>query len=403
MAIGKQEAKMLPAFGRKRILLLADAYRELSYSFQGMEESSDGLTDRREIIYQQSLNESRRIMSLRLKEMADCLEELGNETLTYTSPNAKKVRILKNGLAKHGILLKEIYLIRRKGELQFALTMRGQRNADYTTDDIAGVLTELFGVPVVSAKENLFFVANEYDTYIFEGRGRFVFQTGFAVATKENEVVSGDNCLIYDVSGTKKVCLLSDGAGSGENACRDSEKVIELMEKYMDTGFSLEEAAGMVNSLFVVRGKDNLPTLDGCLIDLVKGTAAFSKFGACDSYIRRGEKTERVKNKEYPLGFRIKDDSKESISQLDVSDICLSDNVYELNVNDAVLMVSDGVLECYGDEKSLLQTFSKMEINDASDAANFLMHCTIRRCAGRIRDDMTIIVGRIIEAEYRHT
>ena len=56
--------------------------------------------------------------------------------------------ILKNGLSKHGILLKEIFLLRRKGALQFVLTMRGQRNADYTTEDIAGVLTELFGFPL---------------------------------------------------------------------------------------------------------------------------------------------------------------------------------------------------------------------------------------------------------------
>ncbi|MBQ3028564.1 MAG: hypothetical protein IJD26_05740, partial [Lachnospiraceae bacterium] len=268
--MGKQEANLLPAFGRKRILLLADAYRELAYSFQGIDDSLSDISDRREVIYRKSLTESRKIMSLRLKELAERMEEVANESLTYIAPNARKVRILKNGLAKHGILLKEIYLLRkRKGDVRFVVTMRGQRNADYTTEDIAGVLTEIFSMPLVSAKENLFFVSDEYDTYIFESCGRYIFQTGFAVATKENERVSGDNCLIYDVTGTKRVCLLSDGAGSGENACRDSEKVLELMEKYMDTGFSLEEASAMVNGLFVARGRDNLPTLDGCIIDLV--------------------------------------------------------------------------------------------------------------------------------------
>ena len=404
--MGKQEANLLPAFGRKRILLLADAYRELAYSFQGIDDSLSDISDRREVIYRKSLTESRKIMSLRLKELAERMEEVANESLTYIAPNARKVRILKNGLAKHGILLKEIYLLRkRKGDVRFVVTMRGQRNADYTTEDIAGVLTEIFRMPLVSAKENLFFVSDEYDTYIFESCGRYIFQTGFAVATKENERVSGDNCLIYDVTGTKRVCLLSDGAGSGENACRDSEKVLELMEKYMDTGFSLEEASAMVNGLFVARGRDNLPTLDGCIIDLVEGSICFSKYGACDSYIRRGTRAERVENKNYPLGFRLKEKLGESSdkSTVDLDDIYLRDNLYELNEGDAVLMISDGVLECYGDEKSLLQTFSKMEIKDAEEAANFLMQCTIRRCAGRIRDDMTIIVGRITSVNARHT
>ena len=382
----QEEAKLLPSYGRKRMLLLADAYKELSYSFRTMRtDSNKALTDRREVMFQKLLQDNRRIMEQRLQEMAECMEELAQESLTYSVPNAKKVRILKNGLAKHGVLLKEIYLIRRKGALQFVLTMRGQRNADYTTDDIAGVLTQLFGIQLISAKENLFFVAYEYDTYMFECKGQFVFETAVASATKENESVSGDNCLVYDVSGTRKVCLISDGAGSGEEACKDSEYVLELVEKYLDTGFPMPESVDMVNSLFVAQGREqNMPTLDACMIDLVEGTAVFSKYGANDSYIRRGEAVERVKNMGYPLGFCMESMPK--------------DCVYELNEGDCILMISDGVLECFGDEKSLLQTFSKMEIKDVKEAANFLMQCTIRRCAGRIRDDMTILVGRLFVA-----
>lgn len=384
----KEEAKLLPAYGRKRILLLADAYRELSYSFQTLEEVSSGIADRREMMFRKALHENRKIMELRLKEMAECMEELAEESLTYSTPNARKVRVLKNGLAKHGILLKEIFLLHRKGAMQFVLTMRGQRNADYTTEDIAGVLTEMFGMPLVSAKENLFFVAYEYDTYLFECRGRFTFQTGIATATKENETVSGDNYLVYDVTGTKKVCMISDGAGSGEEACADSEHVLELVEKYMDTGFAMEESVDMVNGLYVAQGREqNMPTMDACVIDLVEGNAVFNKYGANDSYIKRGDKIERVKNIGYPLGFRVEE--KENA-------------VYELGEGDCILMISDGVLECFGEEKSLLQTYEKMEIKDVEEAANFLMQCTIRRCAGRIRDDMTILVGKLA-ADVPHT
>lgn len=398
----REEAKLLPAYGRKRILLLADAYRELSYSFREMEaEAPTGIMDRRELVFQKILHENRRIMELRLKEMAESMEELAEESLTYSTPNARKVRILKSGLAKHGILLKEIFLLRRKGALQFVLTMRGQRNADYTTEDIAEVLTEMFGFPLVSAKENLFFVAYEYDTYVFESRGRFEFRTGIATATKENEAASGDNCLVYDVTGTKRACMISDGAGSGKEACRDSERVLELVEKYMDTGFAMQEAADMVNSLFVAQGREqNMPTLDAGIVDLVEGTIAFRKYGACDSFIRRGDSVERIKNIGYPLGFHINgleggrmenmtEDPEEGERDK------LPDITYELTEGDCVLMISDGVLECYGDERSLLQTFVKMEIEDVEEAANFLMQCTIRRCAGRIRDDMTIIVGKL--------
>lgn len=379
----KEEAKLLPAYGRKRILLLADAYRELSYSFQTMEgEHSTTMPDRREIMFQKTLRENRKIMELRLKEMAECMEELAEESLTYSTPNARKVRILKNGLAKHGILLKEIFLLRKRNTMQFVLTMRGQRNADYTTEDVAEVLTEMFGMPLISAKENLFFVAYEYDTYVFECKGHFVFQTGIATASKEREKVSGDNYLVYDITGTQKVCMISDGAGSGEEACADSERVLELVEKYMDIGFSATEAADTVNGLYVAQGREqNMPTLDACMVDLAEGKAFFHKYGACDSFIKRGDKIERVKNTGYPLGFQVKEKDE---------------TVYELTEGDCILMITDGVLECFGDEKALLQMYERMEIKDVEEAANYLMQCTIRRCAGRIRDDMTILVGKLL-------
>lgn len=395
----REETKLLPSYGRKRIMILAEAYRELSNSFRDMEkEMPQKSMDRREFMYRKGLQENQKIMELRLKEMAERMEELAEESLNYSAPNSRKVRILKNGLAKHGILLKDIFLIRKKSGMQFVLTMRGQRNADYTAEDIAEILTEMFGMPLVSAKENLFFIAYEYDTYLFEYKGRYEFETGIATATKENEVISGDNSLVYDISGNQRVCLISDGAGSGEEACKDSERAIELLEKYMDIGFGLPEAADMVNSIFVSQGRDlNMPTLDACYIDLVEGKASFRKYGACDSFIKRGKKLERIKSQSYPLGFRLSpssdDESEDIFEQISIND--MSDCEYELGEDDYVLMFSDGVLECFSDEKALLKAFTGMEPATPREVANYLMQCAIRRCGGHIRDDMTILVGKL--------
>lgn len=395
----REEAKLLPSYGRKRIMILAEAYRELSNSFRDMEkEMPQKSMDRKEFMYRKGLQENQKIMELRLKEMAERMEELAEESLSYSAPNSRKVRILKNGLAKHGILLKDIFLIRRKSGMQFVLTMRGQRNADYIAEDIAQILTEMFGMPLVSAKENLFFIAYEYDTYLFEYKGRYEFEAGVATATKENEMISGDNCLVYEISGNQKVCLISDGAGSGEEACRDSERAIELVEKYMDIGFELSEAADMVNSIFVSQGRDlNMPTLDACHVNLVEGKVSFSKYGACDSFIKRGDKLERIKNQSYPLGFRLRsfwdDDSENAFERIGSSGAY--DCEYELGEDDCVLMFSDGVLECFSDEKALLKAFTGMEEAKPRAIANYLMQCAIRRCGGHIRDDMTILVGKL--------
>ena len=41
---------------------------------------------------------------------------------------------------------------------------------------------------------------------------------------------------------------LSDGMGSGMDACRESEIVVELLEQFLESGFTQEAAARMVNS-----------------------------------------------------------------------------------------------------------------------------------------------------------
>ena len=62
--------------------------------------------------------------------------------------------------------------------------------------------------------------------------------------------------------------LLSDGTGSGEKACADSGKVLDLMEKMLEAGFGMETAINMVNSAVLSRGEQsNHPTLDICSLD----------------------------------------------------------------------------------------------------------------------------------------
>ena len=42
---------------------------------------------------------------------------------------------------------------------------------------------------------------------------------------------------------------LSDGMGSGIEACRESESIVDTLEQLVEAGFSGETAAKMVNSV----------------------------------------------------------------------------------------------------------------------------------------------------------
>ena len=91
------------------------------------------------------------------------------------------------------------------------------------------------------------------------------------------------------------VMCLSDGMGSGMDACRESEIVVELLEQFLDSGFSQETAARMVNSALVLKGREGMfSTVDICAVDLYTGICEFLKAGAASTFIKRDHWVEAI-------------------------------------------------------------------------------------------------------------
>ena len=74
---------------------------------------------------------------------------------------------------------------------------------------------------------------------------------------------------------------LSDGMGSGSSACKESEMVLDLVERFLEAGFSLETAIRMMNSAMVMKGENDIySTLDLCMVNLYSGMARLYKGGS---------------------------------------------------------------------------------------------------------------------------
>ena len=67
---------------------------------------------------------------------------------------------------------------------------------------------------------------------------------GVSRITKAGELVSGDNYALLQKETGKVVMSLADGMGSGVGACRESEKVIELLEQFLEAGFPRRRQCG---------------------------------------------------------------------------------------------------------------------------------------------------------------
>ena len=112
---------------------------------------------------------------------------------------------------------------------------------------------------------------------------------GVAKLTKEMEKVSGDNYICRQEEAGRFVMCLSDGMGSGVEACRESEEVVELLEQFLESGFTQETAAKMVNSALVMKGQEGIfSTVDICAVDLYTGICTLPESGGFRHFYQKG-------------------------------------------------------------------------------------------------------------------
>ena len=94
------ETALLPAYGRRRILEMAEAYRELAHSYRKTsekllytEEQNEERTSRRDRLYRNEHINHHLLMAENLQDMADSMRLLANENITYHTPSQKKTNL----------------------------------------------------------------------------------------------------------------------------------------------------------------------------------------------------------------------------------------------------------------------------------------------------------------------
>jgi stage II sporulation protein E len=178
--------------------------------------------------------------------------------------------------------------------------------------------------------------------------------------------------------------MISDGMGSGRKACRDSQTVIEFMEKFLEAGFGMEKSFAMVGRAVAGQNEDfGMTTLDACTINLMTGEAEFMKAGAAASFIKRSKGVDKIAIDTLPLGSS--------------PNICAISQVTRLCDSDMLIMVSDGIVDAIDSDGiiTLEQLISKSEAWVPNELTDLILRYAISSQKGRIRDDMTVLACRI--------
>ena len=210
-------------------------------------------------------------------------------------------------------------------------------------------------------------------------------RVGAALRPKEGETVCGDTVASFRTDRNLWCLILADGMGSGEPARKESALICRLLQQFLEAGVAPEAALKTLNSAMSLRGADtgSFTTVDLCVYDPAAREAAFYKFGAAPSYLKRGGVVRRITGASLPVGLQG--------PPPDVTRAPLSPGGF-------AVMVSDGVADPERDEW-LLDLLAGWTGDDPQDLAGLVLAESVRR--EHLRDDCGVQVLYCPEAGVR--
>lgn len=385
---------LLPEYGKQKLMTYADSFKDLADVYTRInsddktQEQAVRESDRSAFLYRMKAHENREIMADHLNEMAQIMTEVAKISFAYVPLPERTCRQVSHYLKTEGILLKEIHYIENADKrLEIGASLAVEKGKSKTGEEVAGLLSAVFDKRLMVSKETDYYLDEQYRDFLFLEEPAFIVFTGTAKAVKENETVSGDNFCEFKTDQNGLTIMLSDGMGSGEKACADSLRVLDLMERLLSAGFSGDTAVQMVNTSLSIGGSEsNMSTLDVCRLDLYEGRVELTKIGAANTYIKRNNLVEQISSRNLPLGV---------LGRLEpeVTTRKLVDGDYIIMVSDGIL---DGLSQGIG-EDALSEVISRINLENPKEIAASILNYVIRACKGVIRDDMTVIVAGIWE------
>lgn len=387
------EGFLFPEYSKRKLQCLSGTYEELSRLYRDIPRLDKACENRREYLYEKQLIESKLVFARHLHEISGAVNDVA-ETVMYVSlPTEHKRKTLLRYLKKQGIQVKEMVFIEQGGaKRKISIVARTygkiQAGKSCTAEELAHLLSVFYDKRLVPCADSALVMSRSFATFLFEDEPPFTLMSAMSRAVKENERISGDNYSVEEYAQGELVLMIADGMGSGEQASKDSESVIEFFEKFLDAGFGAEKAFTMVNAAIASQNQcTNLTTLDLCRINLHTAEAEFIKAGAVSSFLKRGYLIQEITCDSLPLG-----------SFTEISPMTQS---VQLMDGDMLIMMSDGVLDCFESENGynrMKDVLARYDTANPKELSDYLLQYAINCQGGRIKDDMTILTAGLWES-----
>lgn len=334
------------------------------------------------------LLENREVIAEQLDAMAYIMQDCAREERVLDTQERRALAEIRYRAREYGIVIEEMHLIETlDGRLKLEVTLKSRLGGCISMKTFLAAAGHALGKKLRITADSKTFISREPAPFVLYEDTVYRNVQGIARMTKDGAGISGDNFSFLELERGELLLGLSDGMGSGSMACKESEMVLDLVERFMEAGFSVETAIRMMNSAMVMKGEDDLySTVDLCKINLYTGKACLYKIGASATFIKREDEVECITSSSLPVGAK---------AQIEIE---TSETV--LKNGDFVVMVTDGVLEYLHvpkPEETMQEIIESIQTNNPGILAKRIMERVMLFTGGKARDDMTVLAACIWE------
>lgn len=334
------------------------------------------------------LGEGRKLIANHINNMSltmgDIVKDFNKDITVCTDID----KILRKSFNKNSIEYKDVFsYIDKKGRLKIKVSLDNCEGANHCAKKILPIVNGLVKMPVSLSGEGCRINPDTDECAItIEETPKYHVASYVATSPKYGEKYTGDSFTFGKSEDGTYLSIISDGMGSGPEAGIESKVVVDLVEKFITTGFSETTAINTVNSIMGMKFSEDekFTTLDLNVIDLYSGEADFIKVGGVASFIKRGEEIKIIKSESLPFGI---------LDSVDVNSVRK-----KLKSGDIIITLSDGVVDVdKNNQGSHLWLEEYLEFADTNPEAlsrDILEKAKILS-GGKVSDDMTVLVSKI--------
>ena len=334
------------------------------------------------------LTEGRNLIASHINSISKTMEDMIYDFEKDITICSEIDKVIKKSFKVNKIEYKDVFCyLDRKGRMKIKVMLDNCEGCNYCHKNILPIINTLVKVPVSIAGNGCRIDPDTGEcSIIIEETPKYQISSYAAIKAKEGETFIGDSYSFNKNEDGTYLTIVSDGMGSGPEASSESKLAVDLIESFIESGFSKSTAINTVNSIMTMKFNEDekFTTMDLSLVDLYTGEAEFIKLGGVVSFIKNGSKVRAIKSNTLPFGI------------LDSIDI--NPEKIKLNHGDIIISMTDGVLDIdknnVGNYSWLMEYLKYADNNPSALSRDILEKATVLS-GGIVRDDMTVLVSKI--------